>query len=98
LNIGQLLKWVHWTGLGGTLLVLIGPVLIFLKLKNQTVWAEWVQAEEFLQPEYGGRIYPESVFRTRINAGSNIFYVCFGFHAIGLTIYYWKRSWTLGRG
>ncbi|MCU0402032.1 MAG: hypothetical protein MUE75_13675 [Algoriphagus sp.] len=36
LKLGQLPNWVHWTGLGGTLLVLIGSVLIFLILKKST--------------------------------------------------------------
>lgn len=98
LKLDQLPNWVHWTGLGGTFIVLLLSLLVFLMFKNQPVWADWLPAEEFLHPEYGERIYPDSVFRTRINTWSNIFYVCFGFYVIGLAVYDWKRSWTLERG
>ncbi len=77
------------------LLIAVG---IFLALRDQAVWADWVPAEEFLHPEYGERIYPDSVFRTRMNTWSNIVYVCFGFYAVALSIYDWKRNWSLERG
>ncbi len=98
LKLDKLPKWVHGLALGGTGIVLLIAVGIFLALQDQAVWSDWVPAEEFLQPEYGERIYPDSVFRTRMNTWSNIVYVCFGFYAVALSIYDWKRKWPLQRG
>ncbi|MFC5190943.1 ceramidase domain-containing protein [Algoriphagus aquatilis] len=98
LKLDQLPRWVHGLALGGTGIVLLIAVVIFLTLRQQAVWADWVPAEEFLRPEYGERIYPDSVFRTRMNTWSNIVYVCLGFYAVALSIYDWKRKWSLERG
>jgi hypothetical protein len=98
LKLDRLPRWVHGIALGGTGGVLLLAILIFLIYRDQPVWADWVPAEEFLHPEYGERIYPDSVFRTRMNTWSNIVYVCFGCYAFALSIYDWKRSWSLERG
>lgn len=98
LKLDQLPSWVHNLALGGTGIILLIAAGIFLALRDQAVWADWVPADEFLHPEYGERIYPDSVFRTRMNTWSNIVYVCFGFYAVALSIYDWKRKWSLERG
>ncbi|WP_111669842.1 ceramidase domain-containing protein [Algoriphagus litoralis] len=98
LKLEQLPRWVHGLALGGTGGILLLAILIFLIYRDQPVWADWVPAEEFLHPEYGERIYPDSVFRTRMNTWSNIVYICFGCYALALSIYDWKRKWTLDRG
>ena len=98
LKLDRLPRWVHGIALGGTGGILLLAVLIFLIYRDHPVWADWVPAEEFLQPEYGERIYPDSVFRTRMNTWSNIVYVCFGCYALVLSIYDWKQRWTLERG
>ena len=95
LKISQLPLWVHGIGLGGTAFVLLGSILIFFLLQRVPVWSDWVPADEFLRPEYGERIYPDSVFRTRMNTWSNIVYVCFGFYAIALALHDWKQQLPL---
>jgi len=98
LKLDKLPRWVHGIGLGGTGLVLLIVSIVFAAFKDVPVWADWVPADEFIHPEYGEQIYPDSVFRTRINTWSNLVYVCFGFYAIGLAIYDWKRKLPLERG
>lgn len=98
LKLNQLPGWVHAIGLGGTGLVLIFFLIIFAIFKDVPVWADWVPADEFISPEYGERIYPDSISRTRINTLSNLVYICFGFYAIALAIYDWKRKLPLERG
>ena len=98
LKLDNLPKWVHGIGLGGTGLVLLLFIIVFAAFKDEQVWADWVPADEFINPEYGERIYPDSIFRTRMNTWSNLIYVCFGFYAIGLAIYDWKRKLPLERG
>jgi hypothetical protein len=98
LKLDHLPRWVHGIGLGGTGLVLLLSILVFVALKDVPVWADWVPASEFHHPKYGERIYPDSVFRTRMNTWSNLVYVCFGCYAIGLAIYDWKRRLPLERG
>lgn len=104
MNLGQRLKlanlpgWVHWVGLGGTGLVLLVFVGLFFIFKDTAVWTAWRPANEFIDPEYGERIYPDSIFRTRMNTWSNLVYICFGFYAIALAIYDWKRKLPLERG
>jgi hypothetical protein len=78
LKLDKLPRWVHGIGLGGTGLVLLLFIIIFAVFKDVSIWAEWVPADEFINPEYGELIYPDSVFRTRINTWSNLVYVCFG--------------------
>jgi len=98
LKLDKLPRWVHGIGLGGTGLVLLIVSIVFAAFKDVPVWADWVPADEFIHPEYGEQIYPDSVFRTRMNTWSNLVYVCFGFYAIGLAIYDWKRKLPLERG
>jgi hypothetical protein len=98
LKLDKLPRWVHGIGLGGTGLVLLFAIFVFAAFKNVSVWADWVPADEFINPEYAEHIYPDSVFRTRINTWSNLIYVCFGFYTIGLAIYDWKRKLPLERG
>lgn len=91
-------RWVHGIGLGGTLIVFLFFLVLFGVFQEVPVWTDWTPADEFLQPEYGEQIYPDSIFRTRINTWSNLVYICFGFYAIALAIYDWKRNWSLARG
>lgn len=98
LKLNQLPAWVHGVGLGGTGLVFGFSLLLFFIFKDDPVWTDWVPADEFISPEYGERIYPDSIFRTRINTLSNLVYICFGFYAIALAIYDWKRKLPLERG
>lgn len=98
LKLDQLPGWVHGIGLGGTGLVFLLAVLVFAAFKELPVWADWVPASEFTSPKYAERIYPDSVFRTRMNTWSNLVYICFGFYAVGLSIYDWKRKLPLQRG
>jgi len=98
LKLDHLPRWVHGIGLGGTGLVLLLSILVFAAFKDVPVWADWVPAGEFHKPEYGERIYPDSVFRTRMNTWSNLVYVCFGCYAIALAIHDWKRRLPLERG
>jgi hypothetical protein len=98
LKLDGIPTWVHGIGLGGTGAIFLFFLLVFAVFKDVPVWSDWVPAEEFLHPEYGERIYPDSVFRTRMNTWSNIVYVCFGFYAVALSIYDWKRNWSLERG
>nr|MBI1230998.1 hypothetical protein [Cytophagales bacterium] len=98
LKLNRLPKWVHWIGLGGTGLVFLMALLVFAAFKDVAVWADWVPANEFTSPQYAERIYPDSVFRTRMNTWSNLVYICFGFYGIGLAIYDWKRNLPLHRG
>lgn len=98
LKLDKLPRWVHGIGLGGTGLVLLLFIIVFAVFKDVPVWADWIPANEFTNPQYGERIYPDSIFRTRMNTWSNLVYICFGFYAIGLAIYDWKRKLPLKRG
>jgi hypothetical protein len=98
LKLDQIPGWVHGIGLGGTAIVFGFFLIVFVGFKEVPVWAEWVPADEFISPEYGERIYPDSIFRTRMNTWSNLVYICFGFYAIALAIYDWKRNFPLERG
>lgn len=91
-------NWVHGVGLGGSLGVLLVFAILFVVFRDVAVWADWLPADEFVKPEYGERIYPDSVFRTRMNTWSNIFYVLCGFYAIGFAINDYKQRLTLQRG
>ncbi len=98
LKIDHLPGWVHGIGLGGTLMVLTVFIVVFLTFKDVAVWTDWHPANEFNNPEYGERIYPNSVFRTRMNTWSNLSYILFGFYAIALAINDWKKGLSLKRG
>jgi hypothetical protein len=98
LKLDQLPGWVHAIGLGATGLVLVFFIILFVLFKEDPIWADWVPADEFISPEYGERIFPDSIFRTRMNTWSNLVYICFGFYAIALSIYDWKRKLPLERG
>jgi hypothetical protein len=98
LKIDHLPRWVHGVGLGGTLAVLSVFIVVFLAFKDVAVWTDWLPADEFNNPEYGERIYPDSVFRTRMNTWSNLSYILFGFYAIAFAINDWQKSLSLQRG
>ncbi|MCU0791649.1 MAG: ceramidase [Opitutaceae bacterium] len=98
LKMDRLPRWVHAIGLGGTGLVFVLLLGIFLLYKDVPVWADWVPAREFTNPKYAERIHPDSVFRTRMNTWSNLVYICFGFYAVALAIHDWKRRLPLERG
>jgi hypothetical protein len=98
LKIDHLPRWVHGVGLGGTLAVLAVFIVLFLAFKDVAVWTDWRPAAEFKNPEYGERIYPDSIFRTRMNTWSNLSYILFGFYAIALAIKDWKKGLSLERG
>ncbi|WP_154856392.1 ceramidase domain-containing protein [Cyclobacterium xiamenense] len=98
LKLNRLPLWVHGIGLGGTGLVFLLAVLAFAAFKDVPVWVDWVPASEFTAPKYAERIYPDSIFRTRMNTWSNLVYICFGFYAVALAIYDWKRKLPLQRG
>lgn len=98
LKLDSLPLWVHTFAIGGTALVLLVAIAVFFWLKDVSVWSDWKPAEEFLHPEYGERIYPDSVFRTRMNTWSNIVYILLGFYAVALSVYDWKRKLPLHRG
>lgn len=98
LKFNDLPYWVHWIGLGGPVLVFLFFLILFLLYSNSPVWEAWQPAEEFLNPEYGETIYPQSIFRTRINTWSNLVYVCFGFYVIAMALHDWKMKFPLERG
>jgi hypothetical protein len=98
LKIDHLPGWVHGIGLGGTLAVLAVFIILFLAFKDVAVWTDWASAGEFKNPQYGERVYPDSVFRTRMNTWSNLCYILFGFYAIALAINDWKKGLSLERG
>ena len=97
LKLNHLPRWIHGVGLGGTLAVLVVFIILFLAFKDTAMWADWAPADEFTNPEYGERIYPDSVFRTRMNTWSNLSYILFGFYAIALSINDWKKDLPLER-
>lgn len=98
LKLDRLPRWVHLFGLGGTGLVFVLLLAVYTRFHDVAVWADWVPAREFTHPKYGERIYPDSVFRTRMNTWSNLVYVCFGFYAMALAIHDWRRKLPLERG
>ncbi len=98
LKLNNLPSWVHGIGLGGTLLVFLIFLILFMVFKEVAVWDHWVPANEFIDPQYGERIYPDSIFRTRMNTWSNLVYVLFGFYAIALAIHDWKSQRPLSQG
>lgn len=98
LKLDHLPRWVHGIGLGGPLAILVLFIIVFMIFKDVAVWTDWVPAREFTDPDYGERIYPDSVFRTRMNTWSNLCYILLGFYAIALGINDWKKGTSLERG
>ena len=98
LKLDRLPRWVHVVGLGGTGLVFVLLLVVYARFHDVPVWADWVPAREFTHPKYGERIYPDSVFRTRMNTWSNLVYICFGFYAVALAVHDWRRKLPLARG
>jgi len=98
LKIDNVPNWVHGVGLGGTLAILAIFIILFLIFKDVPVWTDWRPAAEFINPEYGERIYADSVLRTRMNTWSNISYILFGFYAIALGANDWGKGQALERG
>lgn len=98
LKLNDLPRWVHNIGLGGTLIVFLIFIIVFAIFKEVAVWEAWVPADEFVNPEYNERIYPDSVFRTRMNTWSNLGYILFGFYAMALAINDWKECRTIQKG
>ena len=98
LKLNDLPKWIHITGLGGTLAVLLVFIVLYLAFKDVAVWTNWQPADEFISPEYGERVYADSVFRTRMNTWSNLSYIFFGFYAVALAFNDWKKKFPLERG
>lgn len=98
LKLDKLPMWVHAIGLGGTGIVSLIFILLFVIFRDTAMWANWVPADEFISPQYGEQIHPDSIFRTRVNTWSNLVYICFGFYAIALAIFDWKRNFPLERG
>jgi hypothetical protein len=98
LKLNNLPRWVHGIGLGGTLIVLLIFIGVFMAFKDVAVWDGWLAAGEFEKPVYNERIYADSVFRTRMNTWSNLVYVLFGFYAIALAINDWKQRRPLEQG
>lgn len=98
LKLDGLPRWVHLVGLGGTGLVFALLLGVYARFHDVAVWADWVPAREFTHPKYGERIYPDSVFRTRMNTWSNLVYICFGFYAVALAVHDWRRKLPLERG
>lgn len=98
LKIKDVPFWVHGIGLGGTALIFLSYLLIFLIWKDSSVWKTWVAADELSKPEYGEQIFADSIFRTRANTWSNLVYICLGFYMIALACYDQKKAWTLSRG
>lgn len=98
LKLDRIPGWVHGIALGGSGLVFILFLIVFSMYHDVPVWSDWVPASELKKPKYGERIYPDSVFRTRMNTWSNLVYICFGFYAVALAIHDWKRKFPLERG
>jgi len=98
LKIDHLPRRVHVLGIGGTLAILAVSIVLFLVFNNVAVWADWQPASEFTNPQYAERIYPDSIFRTRMNTWSNLAFILFGFYAIALGINDWKKGLPLQRG
>lgn len=98
LKLDNLPGWVHGIGLGGTGIVFLIFFILFAIFKETAIWSDWIPAEEFITPQYGEQQYPDCIFRTRMNTWSNLVYICFGFYAIALAIYDWKKNWSLAHG
>ncbi len=98
LKLNDLPRWVHGIGLGGTLIVLLIFIGVFMVFKDVAIWDGWLAASELENPIYNERIYPNSVFRTRMNTWSNLAFILFGFYAIALGINDWKQSRPLEQG
>jgi hypothetical protein len=89
---------VHITGIGGTLAILLVFIILFLAFENVAIWSDWLPADEFNNPQYGERLYADSVFRTRMNTWSNLSYIFFGFYAVALAINDYRKNLPLARG
>ncbi|MHA7128678.1 hypothetical protein [Algoriphagus namhaensis] len=98
LKLDQMPLWVHGYTWGLTLLTFLMALLVFLLYKDTALWEAWTPADELIQPEYGERIYRDSIFRTRINTWSNLIYCLFGYYVTVISIWDWKRGFQLKDG
>lgn len=98
LKLDSLPNRVHVLAWAGTALIAGMSLIIFLLYKDVNVWEGWESASEFLDPIYAETLYPNSVFRTRMNTWSNLAYVLLGFYLIALGLYDFREKKTLMRG
>lgn len=98
LKLDGLPGWVHGVGLGGTLLVTLVLIGVFVAYKDVNVWENFKPAKEFIEPQYQETIHEHSVFRTRMNTWSNMGFVLVGFYLVGLAIHDARKKYSLLRG
>jgi hypothetical protein len=84
LKLDNLPLWVHAAAWGGCMVVFLVLLALFIRFQTVDVWARLESAREFLDPQYGERIYPSSIFRTRMNTWSNLAYVLVGAYMMSL--------------
>jgi Ceramidase len=84
LKLDNLPWWVHSTAWGGCLIVSLILLALFFRYQLVDVWAPLESAREFLDPQYAERIYPSSIFRTRMNTWSNMAYILVGAYMMSL--------------
>jgi hypothetical protein len=84
--------WVHgfvWSTMLALVLLLAG---ICHAYQGRNIWNGWTECAEFRKPIYAERVYPEDVFRTRVNTWSNLAYVVVGLYALALGCHDWRRK------
>jgi hypothetical protein len=78
--------WVHAVAWGGLALFTAALALVWVRLRDVDVWADWTPAAELARPIYAERVHVVSVFRTRANTWSNLGFVLVGLYAIALAL------------
>jgi len=84
--------WVHFAVWALFAAITAALLVVFYAYRDVNVWANWRASGGLEDPNYAERIYRESVFRTRSNTWSNLFFVLAGLYPLMLGIHDWRRK------
>lgn len=92
-KLDNIQPWVHLWAWGIFLGFILLLLVAFFIWRDVNVWVGFEASGELRKQGYAERIYESSVFRTRANTWSNMFYVIVGLYAIFLSLRDRSLNW-----
>ncbi len=77
---------VHLWAVGAFVILCAVTAGLFLAYRDDNIWEGMRESSEFRKQAYAERVYPDSVFRTRVNTWSNLAYAFVGLYALALAV------------